>query len=144
MESVVERLFIFQNMVPNWLLQDLKIIFKIFKLCGDITNREFQKQLVDETLKKYGKIDILINNAGIAKYGSLMEVNEDDYDSIMNTNLKAAVFLTQLCVPHLIFQKGSFILKIFAIVYLKPSQNFNWSFLTLKTHQLAPGLILTN
>ena len=69
--------------------------------------------MVDETLKKYGKIDILINNAGIAKYGSLMEVNEDDYDSIMNTNLKAAVFLTQLCVPHLILQKGSFDLSYF-------------------------------
>jgi NADP-dependent 3-hydroxy acid dehydrogenase YdfG len=51
----------------------------------------------------------LVNNAGIAKYGTLLEINETDYDNIMNTNLKSVVFLTQLCVPHLIATKGKYI-----------------------------------
>lgn len=76
------------------------------KVTGDITDKEFQKRLVNATIEKFGRIDILVNNAGVAKYGTLVEINEADYDNIMNTNLKSVVFLTQLCVPHLIAAKG--------------------------------------
>jgi NAD(P)-dependent dehydrogenase (short-subunit alcohol dehydrogenase family) len=73
---------------------------------GDIVDRNFQKQLVDGTIEKFGKLDILINNAGVFHFGNIFDTTEEDYDDMHNTNLKAKIFLTQLCVPHLIVTKG--------------------------------------
>jgi len=60
-------------------------------------------ETVSECLRDMGKgkIDILINNAGIAHRDILGNVTEDDYDAIMNTNLKSVFFLTQAMEPHI-------------------------------------------
>lgn len=75
-------------------------------LVGNIVDREFQKKIVDETIAKFGKLDILINNAGIFHFGTIFDITEENFDDMSNTNFKAVVFLTQLCVPHLIASKG--------------------------------------
>lgn len=76
---------------------------------GNIVDRDFQKQLVDGTIEKFGKLDILINNAGVFHFGNIMDITEENYDDMHNTNLKAKVFLAQLCVPHLIATKGTIV-----------------------------------
>lgn len=73
---------------------------------GNITDSDFQKKLVDGTIEKFGKLDILINNAGVFHFGNIFDITEENYDDMHNTNLKAKIFLTQLCVPHLIATKG--------------------------------------
>ena len=81
---------------------------KPLSLTGDLTNDEFVKELVDATVKTYGQIDILVNNAGIFKrncnFGSplLME----NYDKVMNVQLRLPFLITNLCVPHLEKTKG--------------------------------------
>jgi glucose 1-dehydrogenase len=57
--------------------------------------------LVDEALKAFGKIDILVNNAGIEKRNDFWSVPEEEYDAVMNLNLKGVFFTTQRVVRHL-------------------------------------------
>ena len=58
------------------------------------------------TLEKLGSLDILVNNAGILEMGSIENTSLDQYDKVMNTNVRAIYQLTMLAVPHLIKTQG--------------------------------------
>ncbi|XP_056013722.1 3-oxoacyl-[acyl-carrier-protein] reductase FabG-like [Ostrea edulis] len=81
---------------------------KPFTLSGDLTKEDFVKRLVEETVKHYGKLDILVNNAGIWRPGSI-ETTLEQFDEIMNTNVRAIYHLTMLAVPHLVQTKGNIV-----------------------------------
>ena len=59
------------------------------------------RRLIAEGIQQFGKLDILINNAGIEKNASFWDVTEADYDSVVNVNLKGVFFATQAVVQHL-------------------------------------------
>ncbi|XP_052092478.1 uncharacterized protein LOC127728939 [Mytilus californianus] len=68
----------------------------------DVTNDDNLKTLVDETVKKFGRIDVLINNAGKGNMGNVTATSAATLDDTMNTNFKLSYNLSRLCVPHLI------------------------------------------
>jgi len=79
----------------------------VVKIMGDLNDENVLRRCVDECVNKHGRLDILINNA--AKFqlkSNLMETNMDDFDKIMQTNVRAVVMLTKMCVPHLMKTKG--------------------------------------
>lgn len=55
---------------------------------GDINDYNFVKTMIDDIINKFGKIDVLVNNAGISKIGLFIDMEEDDFDDIIGTNLK--------------------------------------------------------
>lgn len=59
-------------------------------LKGDVRNYEEVENIIKKTLDKFGKIDILVNNAGITRDGLLMRMSEEDWDSVLDINLKGA------------------------------------------------------
>lgn len=65
------------------------------------------KRIIDETIEKYQRLDILINNAAFGKLATIETITMELYDSIMNTNLRSVVELTQLAVPYLSETKGN-------------------------------------
>jgi NAD(P)-dependent dehydrogenase (short-subunit alcohol dehydrogenase family) len=75
---------------------------------GDVANIDDRKRLVDESLKHYGQIDLLVNNAGMAPRvrTDMLEMNEASYDEVMATNLKGPFFLTQLVARKMIELKS--------------------------------------
>ncbi len=73
---------------------------------GDITEQSVCEQIVNETISKLGRIDILFNNAGTLHLGLMEDSPMENFDSIMNLNLRSAVMLTRLCMPHLKTSKG--------------------------------------
>lgn len=85
----------------------------IFK--ADVSNRAEVKQMVEYTLNKYGKIDILINNAGIAETKLFTEVTDEDWNKIINTNLYSAFCVTQEVLPNMIHNKNGCIINISSI-----------------------------
>lgn len=74
---------------------------------GDVTELSQLDRLVSETMDNYGRIDVLVNAAGIIKSGSIEDTTLDDWDKMMNVNLRSAFYLTQKCVPHLTATGGN-------------------------------------
>ncbi|KAL3891901.1 hypothetical protein ACJMK2_004143 [Sinanodonta woodiana] len=76
---------------------------------GDLVKEEDVKRIVDETVKHYGKLDILVNSAGIIEFGSIEATSLEQYDRVMNANCRSMYHMTMLCVPHLVQTKGNIV-----------------------------------
>ena len=76
---------------------------------GDITETSQVDRLVSDTIDAFGAIDSLVNAAGIIKTGNIENTTLDDWDKLMNVNLRSAFYLMQKCVPHLEATKGSIV-----------------------------------
>jgi len=67
------------------------------------------ERVVTETIDDHGKIDCLVNAAGIIHSGTIEDTTIDDWDRVMNINLRSVFMLTQRCVPHLAVTKGNIV-----------------------------------
>ncbi|MCI0472206.1 MAG: SDR family oxidoreductase [Ignavibacteria bacterium] len=79
---------------------------------GDVSNEKTCIRLVDESIKKYGRVDVLINNAAQFAFGKVVDLSLEDFDRVINTNLRAPFILSKLVIPHMIKQDGGTILNI--------------------------------
>lgn len=70
-------------------------------LKADLSNIEEINQLVESSLQAFSQIDVLVNNAGLEKNEDFLEITPDDYDSVMDVNLKGVFFTAQAVVRHL-------------------------------------------
>ncbi|CAH0595536.1 unnamed protein product [Chrysodeixis includens] len=83
---------------------------KTYPIKADISKDEEAKSIVKKTIEKFGKLDVLVNNAGIFKYKSLRDSNAVDvYDEILKTNTRAVILITTLAIPYIIQTKGNII-----------------------------------
>lgn len=67
------------------------------------------ERIIETTINHFEKLNVLINNAGIVKYDSVIDVQLDAFDQIFNINVRSAVKLTQLAVPYLQKTKGNIV-----------------------------------
>lgn len=72
----------------------------IFVNC-DVSNEEQVKAMVRATIDKYGRIDVLVNNAGIGVYKSVLEATSDDWDRCLAVNLKGVFLCSKYAIPHM-------------------------------------------
>ena len=82
---------------------------------ADVSKREEAKKLVKFTIQKYGKIDILINNAGISEYKLFSDETDEDWNRVINTNLYSAFAMCQEVIPNMIYNKSGCIINISSI-----------------------------
>ena len=73
---------------------------------ADVSKLPDLNNLVDQTVQQYGRLDIMVNNAGIETRTSTLETTEAEYDRVMNVNLKSAFFGTQFAARQMIAQGG--------------------------------------
>jgi NAD(P)-dependent dehydrogenase (short-subunit alcohol dehydrogenase family) len=78
---------------------------------GDVSNPADTQRVAAQTLEAFGSIDILHNNAGIFRFGSLTEVPEEEWDLIMNVNLKGVYLMSRACIPHMLERGGGAIVN---------------------------------
>lgn len=77
---------------------------------ADISNREQAEAAADSVIEQLGKVDILINNAGIAKFGTVLEMDPADWERIIQVNVMGTYYMTRKILPALIEQgEGSII-----------------------------------
>ena len=86
---------------------------EIFK--ADVSKKEEANALIDFAIKKYGKIDVLINNAGIAQTNLFTEITDEDWNNIINTNLNSAFYCSREAVKNMIHNKSGLIINISSI-----------------------------
>jgi len=78
-------------------------------VCGDMTNESDVKRLVDKTIEQFGGLNILVNSAGIMKNDTLETASMEQYDHVMNVNVRSVYQLTVICVPHLVKAQGTIV-----------------------------------
>jgi short-subunit dehydrogenase len=79
---------------------------------GDLTSAAIRSEVVDRTLTRFGRIDVLINNAGVGQYGYPTEVDTEISKRMFDVNVFSALALTQLVVPHMRGRKSGTIVNI--------------------------------
>lgn len=79
---------------------------------ADVSKREEAKKLAKYALDKYGKIDVLINNAGISEYKLFTDETDEDWNKIINTNLYSAFAMSQEVIPNMIHNKDGLIINM--------------------------------
>lgn len=83
---------------------------------ADISNEEEAKHLIDETISEYKILDILVNNAGINKDNLLIRMSEEEFDSVLNINLKGTFFCMKHAAKVMLKQRFGKIINISSVV----------------------------
>ena len=94
-------------------LEKEKIKIDIFK--ADVSQRSEAQKLVEYTINKYGKIDVLINNAGISQIKEFTQITDEDWNNMINTNLNSVFYMTQEACKNMIHNKKGCIINISSI-----------------------------
>lgn len=87
---------------------------------ADVSKEHSVKRMIETTLREFNKIDVLVNNAGIIKRTPIEETSIDDWDRVMNVNLRGAFLCCINAGTHMIEQKSGSIINISSIAALNP------------------------
>jgi len=129
----------------------------------DVTDSLSVTNCVRETTSEFGTPDILVNNAGIAKQAFLTDISEDDWDAVLDTNLKGVFMMAQAVAKSMINADkhgsiiniasvlglrvskalGSYIAAKSAVVQLTKAMAIEWSRYNIRVNALAPGYFIT-
>lgn len=83
---------------------------------GDVAQEEPAKSTIQQVVSHWGRIDILVNNAGINRDRLLLRMNTDDWDQVIQVDLRGAFLCTRFVMPHLIKQRSGRIVNISSVV----------------------------
>jgi 2-deoxy-D-gluconate 3-dehydrogenase len=130
---------------------------------ADLSTIEPVQRVVDETVEKLGGLDILVNNAGIIRRADAVDFTEEDWDAVVDTNLKSVFFLCQAAGRHMIANGGGKIINIASMLTFQggirvPSYTASksgiggltkllaneWATKGVNVNAIAPGYIATN
>ena len=102
----------------NKLESDLSQNGKVEVLCikCDVTDFNSCQEIVKKAVDKFGKIDVLINNAGITKDNLLMRMKEEDFDKVINVNLKGTFNMTKNVISYMMKKRSGRIVNISSVV----------------------------
>ena len=96
--------------------KELSEITEVISIKADISKNEEAEFLVSETVKRFGKIDVLINNAGISMHSTLFsDTDEKDWQQIFNVNLFGMFNVTKAALPFMIHEKRGSIVNVSSI-----------------------------
>ncbi|MBP1932368.1 SDR family NAD(P)-dependent oxidoreductase [Ammoniphilus resinae] len=92
-------------------------------ITADVSQEEGAKEVIDTAVRKYGGIDILMNNAGINPGGTVTDTPVDLYDQILSVNLKSAFLCSKFAVPHMLEKGRGSIVNVSSINGIRGNTN---------------------
>ncbi|HCU2818246.1 TPA: SDR family oxidoreductase [Clostridioides difficile] len=95
------------------ILNEKNFYVKLFK--ADISNREDVEDMVDYCIKEFGGLDVLVNNAGVSQDKLFTDITDEDWDNMMNINLKGSFYCSQVALKYMISEKKGNIINISSI-----------------------------
>lgn len=137
---------------------------QIATFIGDITQRSNCEALVDKTVQTFGRIDVLVNNAGACKHDDALDVTDEDWDRVISVNLTAVWMMCQTAGRVMVAQKSGSIINIgsmsgiivnrpqwqpaynaskAAVHHLTRSLAAEWGPLGVRVNAIAPGYMKT-
>ena len=94
-------------------LQEINKNIEVYK--ADVSKSNEVKEMVNYVIKKYGKIDVLINNAGIYKFNFIQDIEEEEWDNIIDTNLKSVFLCSKEVIKNMILNNNGCIINISSV-----------------------------
>jgi len=99
--------------------QDIKSLGReVITIKTDVTSKAEVQNLIHTAVNNFNKVDILVNNAGITRRASFMELTEDDWNAVIDVNLKGAFLCIQAAAEHMIKRKYGKIINIASVAGL--------------------------
>ena len=92
---------------------------KVVGYKSDASDYSAAQQLAEDVINEFGTIDVLVNNAGITKDGLLMRMNEEDFDTVIQVNIKSVFNLTKAVMRPMLKQRNGSIINMSSIVGIK-------------------------
>jgi 3-oxoacyl-[acyl-carrier protein] reductase len=89
-----------------------KFNIKVLAIKCDVRDSKQVKKLVSKTIEEFGRIDVLVNNAGIALKKNVIDTTEEEWDNVIDTNLKGPFIFTKEVLPFMVKQKSGCIINI--------------------------------
>lgn len=81
----------------------------------DVSLAADAEHLSEQAVKEYGGIDVLVNNAGIQTYGSVVSTSEEEWDRTLNVNLKGVYLVSRFCIPHICQRGGGAVVNMASV-----------------------------
>jgi len=135
---------------------------KVISVPTDVSQKDSVERMVGKTIDKFGGIDILINNAGIMNRNPLLDLQEEEWDKVIDTNLKGYFLCAQTAAKQMVKQGGGRIVNIASIrsllvadkrsaycatkggiVQLTKSMALEWAPYKILVNSIAPGYFAT-
>ena len=101
--------------------KELKSSADLVLVDGEVSKKETAVKVADAAVKHFGRIDLLVNNAGIFIPKAFTDYSEDDYNLVMNTNVASFFYMTQQVVPQMKKQNSGHVVNISAVLADQPS-----------------------
>jgi 3-oxoacyl-[acyl-carrier protein] reductase len=89
-------------------------------VCADVRNAADAQLVVDDTVKRFGGLDVLVNNAGIGKFAHVADMSVDDWRQVIETNLTGVFFCTRAAIPAMKARGAGFIINISSLAGKNP------------------------
>lgn len=137
---------------------------EFLEITADLTKTDMVDEIINKTIEKFGRVDILINNAGMIKREDALEYSEEDWDNVINLNLRTLFFLSQKVAKQFVKQKqGGKIINIAsmlsfqggirvpaytasksAVMGLTKALANEWAKYNINVNAIAPGYMVTD
>jgi len=99
--------------------QDIKDLGReVITVKTDVTHKEAVRNLIDSAIDNFNKVDILVNNAGIVRHAPLLEMAEEEWNAVIDVNLKGVFLCTQAVAKHMVERQYGKIINIASIAGL--------------------------
>jgi NADP-dependent 3-hydroxy acid dehydrogenase YdfG len=85
---------------------------RCLSVVGDVRDPATATTAVEQAIATFGTLDILVNNAGIGRYGPFLDSSLDDYEAMMDTNMRSTYLFTRAAVPQMVTQQAGMILMV--------------------------------
>ncbi|XP_002127522.2 putative oxidoreductase TM_0325 [Ciona intestinalis] len=132
----------------------------VLEVAADLRKQEDMDLLMNETIKTFGQLDVLVNNAGIQVYGDIEQYTSEEFDNVFSVNVKAMMYLTKLAKLYLSKTKGNIVnlcsvvrdwylpkfivygMSKAAIEYLTKTTAADFAEIGVRCNAACPGMVL--